>query len=108
MNIAVLGTGKVGSTLGARLTSRGHRVLYGSRTPTGPDRLDHRSAVTSSDLVVTALPGNDVLGVLNEIGDEATRSCSTPRRRSPRRPPQSTPATGWPSESRHGSRGHAW
>ncbi|MDT0544673.1 NADPH-dependent F420 reductase [Streptomyces lonegramiae] len=71
MNIAVLGTGKVGSTLGARLTLRGHRVLYGSRTPTGPDRLDHRSAVTSSDLVVTALPGNDVLSVLNEIGDEA-------------------------------------
>ncbi|MGO4430106.1 NAD(P)-binding domain-containing protein, partial [Streptomyces sp. MCAF7] len=35
MNIAVLGTGRVGSTLGARLTSRGHRVLYGSRTPTG-------------------------------------------------------------------------
>ncbi|MFD3488656.1 NADPH-dependent F420 reductase, partial [Streptomyces sp. NPDC058665] len=36
----------------------------------GPDRLDHRSAVTSSDLVITALPGKDVLDVLNEIGDE--------------------------------------
>ncbi|MGO4747296.1 NADPH-dependent F420 reductase [Streptomyces sp. 2MCAF27] len=70
MNIAVLGTGRVGSTLGARLTSRGHRVLYGSRTPTGPDQFDHRNAVASSDLVVTALPGNDVLGVLSEIGDE--------------------------------------
>ncbi|WP_086706677.1 NADPH-dependent F420 reductase [Streptomyces antimycoticus] len=70
MNIAVLGTGRVGSTLGARLTSRGHRVLYGSRTPTGPDQFDHRNAVTSSDLVVTALPGNDVLGVLSKIGDE--------------------------------------
>ncbi|NUP44023.1 MAG: NAD(P)-binding domain-containing protein [Streptomyces sp.] len=70
MNIAVLGTGRVGSTLGARLTSRGHRVLYGSRTPTGPDQFDHRNAVTSSDLIVTALPGNDVLGVLSEIGDE--------------------------------------
>ncbi|GAA4798566.1 NADPH-dependent F420 reductase [Streptomyces ziwulingensis] len=71
MNIAVLGTGRVGSTLGARLTSRGHRVLYGSRTPTGADRLDHRGAVASSDLVVTAVPGGDVLGVLDEIGDEA-------------------------------------
>ncbi|MFF8103271.1 NADPH-dependent F420 reductase [Streptomyces sp. NPDC016640] len=70
MNIAVLGTGKVGSTLGTRLTTRGHRVLYGSRTPTGADRLDHRSAVASCDLVVTALPGDDVLGVLDEIGDE--------------------------------------
>jgi 8-hydroxy-5-deazaflavin:NADPH oxidoreductase len=70
VNIAVLGTGKVGSTLGARLTSRGHRVLYGSRTPTGADRLDHRSAVASCDLVVTALPGSEVLGVLDEIGDE--------------------------------------
>ncbi|MFD6287509.1 NADPH-dependent F420 reductase [Streptomyces sp. NPDC060205] len=71
MNIAVLGTGKVGSALGARLTSQGHRVLYGSRTPAGTDRLDHRSAVVSSDLVVTALPGADVLGVLDEIGEEA-------------------------------------
>ncbi|QBR04567.1 oxidoreductase (plasmid) [Streptomyces sp. S501] len=71
MNIAVLGTGKVGSTLGARLTSQGHRVLYGSRTPAGADRLDHRSAVASSDLVVTALPGGDVLDVLDEIGKEA-------------------------------------
>ncbi|MFI1416286.1 hypothetical protein ACH4Y0_41205 [Streptomyces sp. NPDC020707] len=45
-------------------------VLYGSRAPTGSDRLDHRSAVAASDLVVTALPGADVLGVLDEIGDE--------------------------------------
>ncbi|MFD0305256.1 NADP oxidoreductase [Streptomyces sp. NPDC127119] len=71
-------------------------MFYGSRTPAGADRLDHRSAVASSNLVVTALPGGDVLDVLDEIGEEvlATRSCSTPQRRSPRRPPRGTPGAG--------------
>ena len=35
MNIAVLGTGKVGTALGTRLAAAGHHVVYGSRTHAG-------------------------------------------------------------------------
>lgn len=34
MNIAVLGTGIVGNTIGSKLIELGHRVIMGSRTPT--------------------------------------------------------------------------
>jgi predicted dinucleotide-binding enzyme len=35
MNIAVLGTGNVGSALGTDLSRAGHDVVYGSRPPEG-------------------------------------------------------------------------
>jgi 8-hydroxy-5-deazaflavin:NADPH oxidoreductase len=71
MNIAVLGTGKVGSTLGARLASSGHDVVYGSRNPVEtPGTLSQRDAVTSADVVITAIPGTAVLSTLEEIGDD--------------------------------------
>lgn len=71
MNIAVLGTGKVGSALGARLASSGHHVVYGSRNPSAaPDTLDRREAVASADVVVTAVPGTAVLSTLEEIGED--------------------------------------
>lgn len=35
MNLGILGTGNVGSTLGKRFAERGHSVLYGSRDPEG-------------------------------------------------------------------------
>ncbi|MFF8035827.1 NADPH-dependent F420 reductase [Streptomyces sp. NPDC016626] len=67
MNIAVLGTGKVGSTLGTRLTTRGHRVLYGSRTPTGADRLDHRSGDGVAVRVQRRFPRTRVVKTLNTM-----------------------------------------
>lgn len=36
MQIAVLGTGVVGQTLGTALGQRGHTVAMGSRTPDNP------------------------------------------------------------------------
>ena len=33
MNIAIIGTGRVGSALGEGWAATGHRVVYGSRTP---------------------------------------------------------------------------
>ncbi|TSD40439.1 oxidoreductase [Rhodococcus sp. KBS0724] len=69
MKIAVLGTGKVGSALGEKLASAGHHVIYGSRTPSGAtETVSHRDAVESADVVVTAIPGTDVITTLETIG----------------------------------------
>lgn len=71
MNIAILGTGKVGTALGTRLASAGHHVAYGSRTRSGePGILAQREAVVSAEIVITAIPGTAVLDTLQEIGDE--------------------------------------
>ncbi|ROO60652.1 hypothetical protein EDC02_2564 [Micromonospora sp. Llam0] len=71
MNIAILGTGKVGSALGVRLASSGHQVVYGSRDPSAASgRTDRRTAVASADVVVTAIPGTAVLTTLDEIGED--------------------------------------
>lgn len=67
MNIAVLGTGKVGSALGQKLASAGHQVTYGSRTPSDA-AVSHRDAVDGADVVVTALPGTDVVATLDAVG----------------------------------------
>lgn len=67
MNIAVLGTGKVGSALGQKLASAGHQVTYGSRTPSDVS-VSHREAVAGAEVVVTALPGTDVVEVLDTVG----------------------------------------
>lgn len=67
--IAVLGTGKVGSALGKKLTSAGHRVVYGSRTPSRTaGTLAHRDAVEAAEVVITALPGTDVVATLEAVG----------------------------------------
>jgi predicted dinucleotide-binding enzyme len=71
MNIAILGTGKVGSALGSRLAATGHHVTYGSRTRAGePGTAGQREAVASADVVITAIPGTAVLSTLEEIGEE--------------------------------------
>lgn len=71
MNIAVLGTGKVGSALGTRLASTGHHVLYGSRTPSGDaGTVSIPEAVAAAEVVITAIPGTVVLTTLEEIGDD--------------------------------------
>ncbi|MEU7481971.1 NAD(P)-binding domain-containing protein [Lentzea sp. NPDC042327] len=71
MNIAILGTGKVGSALGTRLASTGHHVVYGSRTRAGEaGTVSPREAVASSDVVVTAIPGTAVVAALEDIGED--------------------------------------
>ncbi|WP_410812769.1 NADPH-dependent F420 reductase [Micromonospora sp. 067-2] len=71
MNIAVLGTGKVGSALGARLAISGHHVVYGSRNPAeASGALSQREAVASADVVITAIPGSAVVSTLEEIGED--------------------------------------
>lgn len=69
MNIAILGTGKVGTALGAKLAIAGHHVVFGSRAPSGgAGTVTQREAVASSDVVITAIPGTAVLATLQDIG----------------------------------------
>lgn len=62
MDIAVIGTGHVGRTLGAALTGAGHLVRYGSRTP--EDAI--KTALDGADVVIVAIPGTAVADFLRE------------------------------------------
>lgn len=71
MNIAVLGTGTVGTALGTRLASAGHHVVFGSRTHSGEaSMVTHWEAVAFGDVVITAIPGTAVLRTLEQIGED--------------------------------------
>ena len=73
MQIAVIGVGKIGGTLGAKWRQAGHEVVYGSRTP-GPDGLGGSpvkpvgEALAGAQVVVFAIPGGAVAAVVAEHG----------------------------------------
>lgn len=72
MRIAILGTGKVGTALGARLSQAGHEVTFGSRGPgEHPGSVSQAEAVKSAELVITAIPGLAMLPTLEAIGEDA-------------------------------------
>lgn len=60
MRIAILGTGRMGRTLGSALAAAGHEIGYGSRDPgratdlPGPV-LDHAAAIADGVVVISAL-----------------------------------------------------
>lgn len=56
MRIAIIGAGRVGTTLGSGWGAAGHDVVYGVRTPEGGDRLAVAEAVDGADVIVCALP----------------------------------------------------
>src|SRR5579885_1121563 len=56
MDIAVIGTGFIGSTLGQALSRSGHRVLSGSRQPGAGER-SIADAVAGAEVVILAMPG---------------------------------------------------
>ena len=65
MRIAVIGTGNIGSTLGAAFARAGHEVAMGSRNPTdpaqdGPPIVDIASALHEADAVLLAIPARSV------------------------------------------------
>jgi hypothetical protein len=76
MKIAVVGTGNVGGTLGAKWHAAGHEVTYGSRQadgegqtgPGGPPLRSVGDAVAGAEVVVLAVPGGAVAGVMAEHG----------------------------------------
>lgn len=65
MKIAVIGTGKVGRTLGESLTVAGHDVGYGSRSPEG----SVREALDGAEAVIVAIPGEAVAGFARDHAD---------------------------------------
>jgi predicted dinucleotide-binding enzyme len=80
MDIAVLGTGFIGATLGRALSASGHRVTFGSRHPDDDDVAAGSSASTrsigdalgSSDVVILAVPGPAVAGLAAAHRDALT------------------------------------
>jgi len=80
--IAVLGTGRFGSTIGKRLSARGYQVVFGSRTPdearvrtlvadSGP-RASVASLVNAASrgtIIVFAVPWDSVKDFLPGLGD---------------------------------------
>jgi 8-hydroxy-5-deazaflavin:NADPH oxidoreductase len=94
VNIAVLGTGRVGGTLGKRWAQRGHRVRFGSRDPksakvqtliadAGPNAsvVTAREAVAESDVIVYAGPWSFARAILTEVGSLAGKvviDCTNP------------------------------
>src|SRR5204862_3453264 len=73
MRIAVIGTGKIGGTLGGRWRAAGHDVVYGSRTgsgegPGGAPLLAVGEALAGADVVLLAVPGGAVTEVVAANG----------------------------------------
>ena len=69
MKIAVIGTGKVGGTLGQRWHAAGHDVAYGSRAgsgegPGGAEMMAVGDAIGDASVVVLAVPSSAVAEVV--------------------------------------------
>ena len=69
MKIAVIGTGKVGGTLGQRWHAAGHDVAYGSRAgsgegPGGAEMMAVGDAIVDASVVVLAVPSSAVAEVV--------------------------------------------
>ncbi len=82
VNIAILGTGSVGSTLGTRWAKAGHKVTFGSRDPQHEkvtallDRCGHptracslKEASADADVILLALPWAAAEVTLKDLGD---------------------------------------
>jgi len=73
MRIAVIGTGKIGGTLGGKWRAAGYDVVFGARIArdSGPDGAPVQTvdqAVDGADVVALAVPGKAVADVIASIG----------------------------------------
>jgi predicted dinucleotide-binding enzyme len=76
MKIAIIGTGRVGTTLAEGFVAAGHDVVFGSRSPGEKEGLPApvlttAASVEGADVVVAAVPGRDTPWILREIGAPA-------------------------------------
>jgi len=94
MQIAVLGTGRVGGALGSRWANRGHKVIYGCRDPehaevravlekSGPHAVaaSVRDAALACPVVLLAVPwsaARDVLASIGPLGNRVLLDCINP------------------------------
>lgn len=70
MNIAILGAGRVGGSLGRALASQGHDVVVGVREPSKHAAAGYVSlaeAVAAAPLVIHATPGDSALETLRPL-----------------------------------------
>ena len=71
-NVAVIGTGRIGGTLGRAFARAGHRVTFGTRGPadgtaagdSGAAEATVADAVAAADIVVITVPGPAVAGLI--------------------------------------------
>lgn len=68
LDIAVIGAGNIGRTLGAKWATAGHEVVYGVRSPGAPDTASVRDAVAGAEVVLLAVPGQAAKEVLAALG----------------------------------------
>jgi predicted dinucleotide-binding enzyme len=73
MQITLIGTGKIGGTLGQKWQRAGHAVVYASRNPRddgpgGAPVVEVGQAIAGADVVVFAIPGAAVAEVAAEHG----------------------------------------
>ena len=81
MEIAILGTGRVGGTLGPRWAEKGHRIIYGVPDPSEPTVCDLLEkcgangtavsvpeAVAASRVILLAIPWDVTQEVLQSVG----------------------------------------
>jgi predicted dinucleotide-binding enzyme len=74
LNIAVIGTGHIGGTVGRAAASAGHNVTFGSRSPetdkvakdSGAQVADVATAISGADVVLVGIPGSAVPQVIEE------------------------------------------
>lgn len=85
MKIAVLGSGNVGTALGDGWSAKGHKVVYGSRSPakeTGSKRnfASIADAIAQSEVVVLAVPWDAVQEVVskNNLSGKTVIDCTNP------------------------------
>ena len=92
MQIAIIGTGNVGSALARGLRGKGHDVTLGAREPaadrvlalaaeTGSRTLHPAAAAAAAELVILALPGDAFEATVEEVGDLAGKiviDCTNP------------------------------
>ncbi len=74
MQIAIIGAGRVGRTLGARFAEAGHAVTYGVRAPADPKHAGLQvasvaSAVARADLVLLSTGWADARAAVDSAGD---------------------------------------
>jgi predicted dinucleotide-binding enzyme len=68
MQIAVIGAGTIGRTLGGRWTEAGHDVIYGVREPGAPGTAAIDVAVARAEVVLLAVPGAATREVIASLG----------------------------------------
>ncbi len=76
MDVTIIGTGFIGTTLGRSLAAAGHRVVYGSRHPdddalagTGAAVASLGDALSQGEVVILAIPGSAVSELTKDHGD---------------------------------------